>query len=270
MKKGEGVIDKKYFFVMAVVLIMSITLLGNTYISKVNLDKKSRTELVVSISDIPENTIITEEMLSSKGQYTQDIDLEKSFVNKTDVVGKKTIVPIYKYEVINKFRITENNENVINKDFAIELDKNDKSLNLSKGTFVDIWKVPIKEGFNKSYLPEIVLERQYIVDVKNESYLSKIEYDSLALEDKSEIFVPNYIVININETQVKKIGSIDRDEYNIRVVLHQTNTYFENLKAIQNTISKKENSTVEDKENNEKQNKNNDEEKVEVKEGNED
>lgn len=234
VNRNEKKLDKKYITLIIIVIIMSITLLTSTYISKMNLEKQSKTGVIASTVDIPENTVITKEMISFQKRYIDDIDVSSSFTEADPVIGKKTTVPIYKNEIINKFRLVENNKNILNKDFAISLDPNDKSLNLARGTFIDIWKVPVKEGFKKSLLPEMIFKGQYIVDVKNESYISKQQYDSLTVEDKREIFVPQYILLNLDEDQVKKITSIDSSLYSIRIVLHNTNTYFENLKSSQN------------------------------------
>lgn len=278
MKKNEKTFDKKYVIAISMVGVMSITLLANTYISRMNLDKQSRTNVVATAMDIPENTIITEDMLIFQKRYIQDINTDTSFNDTAELVGKKTTVPIYKNEIINKFRIVENNEKLLNKDFAISLDTSDKSLNLSKGTFIDIWKVPIKEGFKKSLAPEMLFKGQYIVDLKNEAYISKEQYDSLAVEDKKEIFVPQYILVNLSESEIKEITSIDPSLYNIRIVLHNTNTYFENLKAIQSKIAEENNiqnesKSIKDSQSESKENEQNVEkqvepdEKVEVQEG---
>lgn len=283
MKKNEKNVNRKYIVVIVIVVIMSITLLASTYISRMNMDKQSKTNVVAATLDIPENTIITEDMLVFQRRYIEDINVDTSFTDPADIIGKKSTVPIYRNEIINKFRIVEDNKKILNKDFAINLDINDKSLNLAKGTFVDIWKVPVKEGFKKSLAPEMIFKGQYIVDVKNEAYISSQQYDSLTVEDKKEIFVPQYILINLDENQVKKITGIDPSLYNIRVVLHNTDTYFENLKAVQNKIEEgskdeKESTSVDDgqlqnieneenNENNEKQVNSNDEEKLEVQEG---
>lgn len=278
MKKNEKTFDKKYVIAISMVGVMSITLLANTYISRMNLDKQSRTNVVATAMDIPENTIITEDMLIFQKRYIQDINTDTSFNDTAELVGKKTTVPIYKNEIINKFRIVENNEKLLNKDFAISLDTSDKSLNLSKGTFIDIWKVPVKEGFKKSLAPEMMFKGQYIVDLKNEAYISKEQYDSLAVEDKKEIFVPQYILVNLSESEIKEITSIDPSLYNIRIVLHNTNTYFENLKAIQSKIAEENNiqnesKSIKDSQSESKENEQNVEkqvepdEKVEVQEG---
>lgn len=278
MKKNEKTFDKKYVIAISMVGVMSITLLANTYISRMNLDKQSRTNVVAMSMDIPENTIITEDMLVFQKRYIQDINGDTSFTDQAELIGKKTTVPIYKNEIINKFRVVENNEKLLNKDFAISLDINDKSLNLSKGSFIDIWKVPVKEGFKKSLAPEMLFKGQYIVDLKNEAYISKQQYDSLAVEDKKEIFVPQYILVNLSESEIKEITSIDPSLYNIRIVLHNTNTYFENLKAIQSKIAEESNiqnesKSIEDSQSESKENEQNDEkqvepnEKVEVQEG---
>lgn len=278
MKKNEKTFDKKYVIAISMVGVMSITLLANTYISRMNLDKQSRTNVVATAMDIPENTIITEDMLIFQKRYIQDINTDTSFNDTAELVGKKTTVPIYKNEIINKFRIVENNEKLLNKDFAISLDTSDKSLNLSKGTFIDIWKVPVKEGFKKPLAPEMLFKGQYIVDLKNEAYISKNQYDSLAVEDKKEIFVPQYILVNLSESEIKEITSIDPSLYNIRIVLHNTNTYFENLKAIQSKIAEENNiqnksKSINDSQSERKENEQNDEkqvepdEKVEVQEG---
>lgn len=238
-------IDKKYILVLTALGIVSATLLMNTYINKIQIDKRNETTVIVANQDIKVNTTISKEMLVFKQQNTDEVNPE-TCVDINSVVGKAAVVPIYKGEAVHKQRIIKIDSKRINKDFVIKLDSNDKILNLIPGSFIDIWKVPTKEGFEKSISPEKVFSGEYVADVKNETFLSVDEFMSKKDDvSQSNIFVPEYIVVNFDEGKMKEISNINSSTFNLRVTLHNDGNYFENLKKLK---ASKEVAIEEDKE----------------------
>ena len=226
-------IDKKYILVLTALGIISATLLINTYINKIQIAKGNETTVIVANQDIKVNTTISKEMLVFKQQNTDEVNPE-TCVDINSVVGKAAAVPIYKGEAIHKQRIIKIDAKRINKDFVIKLDSNDKVLNLIPGTFIDIWKVPTKEGFEKSIIPEKIFSGEYVADVKNEAFLSVDEFMGKKEDaSQSNIFVPEYIVLNFDEGKMKEISNINPSTFTLRITLHKDNNYYENLKKLQ-------------------------------------
>lgn len=225
-------IDKKYLFVLIALGIVSATLLINTYFNKIQIAKESESTVIVANQDIEVNTTISKDMLAFKQQNKDEVNPE-TCVDINSVIGSSAIVPIYKGEAIHKQRIGKVDLKKINKDFAIKLDSNDKVLNLMPGTFIDIWKVPTKEGFEKSIIPEKVFSGEYVSDVKNEAFLSINQFMGKK-DDTSEsnIFVPEYIVLNFDEGKIKEISNINPSTFALRITLYKDN-YYENLKKLQ-------------------------------------
>lgn len=243
--------NSKSFLIIIIVAIMSVTVVANTYVSKISLDKERKVEVIVANKDIKENTIITKDMLIFKQKNISEVDLNNIFKNPTDLVGKVAIVPIYENEIITTKRITDFDEKKLNNDFVLKLENNDRNLNIVNGSFIDIWKVPTKKGFELGVLPEIIFSSEYISDLKNESNLSRDEF--LLNIEESDVFVPEYLVLNLDETKIKEITNINTDIYSIRISLHKDNSYFENINKLQEEAKlneKKENDENKEIENN--------------------
>lgn len=226
-------IDNKYILILTALAIISATLLINTYINNIQIAKGNEITVIVANQDIKINTTILKEMLVFKQENTDEVNPE-TCVDINSVVGKAAIVPIYKGEAIHKQRIVNIDSKRTNKDFVMKLDSNDKVLNLIPGTFIDIWKVPTKEGFEKSIIPEKVFSGEYVADVKNEAFLSVDEF--MGKKDdasQSNVFVPEYIVLNFDEGKMKEISNINPSTFTLRMTLHKDNNYYENLKKLQ-------------------------------------
>lgn len=109
------------------------------------------TSVIVATENIPENTIITEDMVQTESRYSEDLLKQKDNLTSTmeKVVGKRTVTPIYKNEEINVKRLLENEEYMDEKDsqekrmFTILIESTkDKALNIQEGSFIDIWLEP--------------------------------------------------------------------------------------------------------------------------------
>ena len=94
-------INKKYIFILIAVFIMSITLILNTYIKNREEASSNMTSVIAVNQDIEANTTINKEMLAYKTVSKEELT-EDMYVNPENVIGMKSLVPLYKGEVINK------------------------------------------------------------------------------------------------------------------------------------------------------------------------
>jgi Flp pilus assembly protein CpaB len=107
--------------------------------------------VIVAVKDIPEDTLITKDMVQIEKRYSEDILKQQDYLTSTveKVVGKRTVTPIYKNEEINQNRLIENQPYMEEKDnekrtmFTIAITTTmDKALNIKEGSFIDIWLQP--------------------------------------------------------------------------------------------------------------------------------
>ena len=239
-------IDKKYVFILIAVIIVSVTLILNTYMQNREAASGNLTSVIAVNQDIEANTTIIKEMLVYKSVSKEDMT-ENMYTSPDDILGMKALVPLYQGEILNKNRLSDFTSEVIDKDFAVKIDTTDKALNLLPGTFIDIWKVPTKEGFETGLEPELVFSKQYIIDVKNEAYVSYKDF-SVKKADSSDSagFTPDYIVLDLDESELKIINSLNSRFFTLRITLHKDNGYYNNLKYIQEDKSHNEQSTADE------------------------
>ncbi len=198
-------------------------------------------EVIVAIGDIPENTIIEKEMLSIEKRYAEDI---KKIVNvaKTydEVVGKRTVVPLYKGELVNTVRIIENKDYMNSKDqtqIPIALNEIDKALMLKEGDYVDIWLEPVSQGqdMQTTIEPYKLIERIQIIKVHDSNYnnIDKQKAASGAENITSNtVYVPSYLTIELPDTVLKELYSIDKNKHNIRVTRYGEEKLFRTITNI--------------------------------------
>ena len=226
-------INKKYIFILIAVFIMSITLILNTYINNREEASSNMTSVIAVNQDIEANTTINKEMLAYKTVSKEELT-EDMYVNPENVIGMKSLVPLYKGEVINKKRLSNFDSDIIDKDFAVKIDSTDKALNLLPGTFIDIWKTPTKEGFETGLESERIFSGLYVIDVKNEAYASYKDFNAKKGDSSDAgIFTPDYIVLNLDEANIKTLTNLNSKNYSLRITLHKDNLYYDNLKDMQ-------------------------------------
>lgn len=226
-------IDKKYSFILMIVIFISFTLLFNTYMEKKEAVSNNISSVIALKQDIEANTTIQKDMLAYKTVNSEDVT-EDMYTDPEDILGMKALVPLFTGEILNKKRLSDFDSGVTNKDFAMKIDVTDKALNLVPGTFIDIWKVPSKEGFETGLEPEKVFSGEYIIDVKNETYVSYKDFNAKKGDSSDAgIFTPDYIVLNLDESKLKTVNNLNGKYYSLRITLHKDNGYYENLKDIQ-------------------------------------
>lgn len=199
-------------------------------------------EVIVAVADIHENTVIEKEMLSIEKRYAEDI-IKTGNIAKTydEVVGKRTIVPIYKGESINNNRIIENKNYMNSKDqtqIPIALNEVDKALMLKEGDYIDIWLEPVSQGqdMQTTIEPYKLIEKIQIIKVHDSNY-NNIEKQkaSTGAENitSNTVYVPSYLTIELPDTVLKELYSIDKNKFNIRITRYGEEKLFRTVTNIQ-------------------------------------
>ena len=210
-----------------------------------------KTNVVVAKKDIPENTVITEDMITVDKRYTKDLLKQKGNITShiEKVLGKRTRVPLYKNETIKLDRLL-NNEPYMNDDYGkkqieIALYPIDKALNIKKGSFIDIWLEPTEAGIAKAQEQEAttnvpedekikvrkLFEKLQVVTVDNGNFEDIDEKVVKANEktDEEGVNVPVVITVELYDEDIEKILSIDDTLYNFRVTLYSENKHYKIL-----------------------------------------
>lgn len=161
----------------------------------------STSKIVVANIDIPENTVITESMILVDNRYTHDLIKQQGSIvsDPADVVGKRTIVPIYKNEIINIKRLTSSEEDLEEgkQQFVIPVTDKMKALDIRKGSYLNIWSMPSKEDISAGHEPEIIFSKIKALDVKDAEFIS--------IGEKG---VPAYIIVSLTTEEIKEYKTI--------------------------------------------------------------
>lgn len=191
-------------------------------------------EVIVPVRDIPENTVIEKEMLSIEKRYAEDVMKTSDIATSYDeIVGKRTIVPVYKGELINKKRIIENKNYMNSKDqtqIALALNEVDKALLLQEGDYIDIWLEPISYDQEAIINPHKIIEKIKIIDVHDSNYSSTKTADNITTAPDTS--VPAYITIELRDEVIKGIYEVDESKYNIRITRYGEEKLFNTLRNI--------------------------------------
>lgn len=192
-------------------------------VTSVNIPLK---QVVVAKGDIPENIIITDDLVVIEERYSQDIERNEHYTATIgDVVGKRSISPIYAHEPINLNRLIENKD-YMEKDtaeFAIQLKDESKALNIKQGSYIDIWLKPTEQGLLKGKVNRVLFSNLKVKEVKNEHFIPT----SSSTNSK----VPNYLIIDLTKEEIKILLEEERD-CNIKVSLHGKGQVFEITKDL--------------------------------------
>ena len=188
-------------------------------------------KILVAKQTIPENTVITEEMIIEDTRYTQDLLKQKGDItsNKDKVIGKRTRVPIYEGELINLNRLIENKPYMDERDakkktmFVIEVENMDKALNIRPGSYIDIWLEPnqnyfnaILEGYPFIYPvdykgKQIQIREETIADENTKNLVKNLNYFSYPLYTKLKVYdvkTEEFIDFSIASSSEGKTGTI--------------------------------------------------------------
>lgn len=183
-------------------------------------------EVVVLKDDVPENTVIDRDMLVLEQRYEEDILKQSNIaISFDDVVGKRTLVPLYKGEIIKKDRLIINEEYMNNKtiktEISFQLNEIDKALNLQKGDYIDIWIEPI----DREMLPQKLFSKLRIKEVINVNK-ELIEEDKEYTENEEKI--ASFIILELTDLEIENLYNIDKKNNNIRIARY-ADEYFYNI-----------------------------------------
>ena len=211
---------------IAIAILMSLTLLGNTIISKQIVLKESMTNVVVAKDIIKENETINKEMITVVSVPISTVS-EGIVTDPSKVIGLNTIVPIYPKEPLDINRLTTEAVDK-SEDFSLQLVPVDTVLNLQPGTFVDIWLVPTPEGKKIGLNPEMIIRGHYVDDVKTVDGISLNDLKSMKPEElNGKKTAPAFLILNMNTTDLQLIANVNPTIHQVRVSLHKKNKLFE-------------------------------------------
>jgi heterodisulfide reductase subunit C len=192
-------------------------------------------EVVVAITDIPENTVIEKEMLTIEKRYINDV-MKTGNIAKThdEVVGKRTLVPLYKGELLNTGRIIENKSYMNDKDqtqIAFAINEVDKALMLKEGDYIDIWLEPVSQVQDIQTIiePHKLIEKIQIIKVRDSNYnnIEKQKVVSVSGDITSDtVYVPAYFTIELPDADLKELYSVEKNKYNIRITCYGAEKLF--------------------------------------------
>ena len=70
--------------------------------------------------------------------------------------------------------------------------------------------------------------------MKNEAYASYKDFNTKKGDSSDAgIFTPDYIVLNLDEANIKTLTNLNSKNYSLRITLHKDNLYYDNLKDMQ-------------------------------------
>ncbi len=219
---------KNYLPIIGVFLLVVVGIVYYYNEMKDYSEEIQKQTIVVAATNIPENTVITEQMLETKDLYVGDLLAEKEYITKDikKVVGKRTLVPIYQGEKINLNRLLENKEYMKNNQdktmIALQLIKTDQALGLKAGEYIDIWAVT-RNDFDT--FAQKIIEKIKIEEIKTEVYKN---IESGESQDKNGE-VGSFITLQLTDDEISTIYSLPQDLYEIRVAKHGENKLMQML-----------------------------------------
>lgn len=207
-----------------------------------NKNKEIKTmDVIVAVTDIPENSIVTKDMITTEKRYSEDVMKNKDIIKaENEVFGKRTVVPLFKGEMINNNRVIENKSYMNSNDqtqIVIALNEADKALQLKEGDYIDIWLEPVFQNQDIQMIiePYKPIEKIKIIKVHDSNYnnISTITKDPINTTSNS-VFVPAYITIELEDTTLKALYEVDKNKYNIRITRYGEEKLYSTVKDIIN------------------------------------
>ncbi len=188
-------------------------------------------DVIVTTVYIPENTVIEKEMLDVEKRYDDGAVKPREIAVKYDeIVGKRTAVPLYKGEQINRNRLIEN-KSYMNSDIqtqtVIKLADADKALKLQEGDYIDIWVQPsAQEKEAEAVLePYKFKDKIKVIKVYDKEYINNSKPGEET--NTSVSFVPEYITVQLNGTELKQFYNINGMNSVIRISLYGQEKFYD-------------------------------------------
>lgn len=227
-----------------------------------NSEKKEEvpknTVVIVAKDYIPENTLITKEMVKEDSRNTEDLMKQKGDLTSKveNVVGKRVITPIYKEEAVNLKRLIDNQPYMDEKDsegktlYVIAINSNDRALNIKKGSYIDVWLKPTENGILEGIEPSKLFDKYKVYDTRSEGYSETGKPPS---GDAKDTNVTTYLTLYLTDAEIKQILETKDALVSTRVSLHGENMDYsivkekiENKPLVKTNDKKKETTENED------------------------
>lgn len=217
-----------YKIIALCVLLIAGVMYYYEEIRAAEIERVPTVEVVVLKNDVAENTVITEEMVSKElrylDKYTKDANIVKAVV---DIVGKRTRVPLYKGELISSDRLLVNDSSMdeqSKRKISLQVNEIDRALGLKKGDFIDIWATPIVSELDQNYISTYkVFEKVQIIEIVN---TNKQIIDPNKEYENIENKVPLYVIVQLNDEEMKTLHDIDKAFLSIKFAKHRENELY--------------------------------------------
>lgn len=203
-----------------IVIFLCLCIVGTVfYFKKIDVKEIKTIDVVVAKDDIAAGKIITDEMIDYEKRYINDVKQQSDLVlDKSEIIGMKSLVPLYKSEEISKNRlVVEGSMDDIKEGLvSIKLRKEDKALPLKINRFVDLWIEPNENGEVLGFTSQVVFQDKKILQVLNE------DFEVISSETKNK--VPEYICIEMSPEEVSLSTNIsEANYYPFKIVLISDN-----------------------------------------------
>lgn len=188
-------------------------------------------DVIVTSGYIPENTVIEKDMLAVVKRYDDGaVKPGEIAVRYDEIVGKRTAVPLYKGEQINRNRLIEN-KSYMNQDIqtqtVIKLTDVDKALKLQEGDYIDIWIQPSAQEKESGAVlePYKFMDKIKIIKVYDKEFINNSKPGEET--NSSGSFVTEYITVQLNDTELKQFYNMSGMNSIIRVSLYGQEKFYD-------------------------------------------
>ena len=241
MKEKFRKINKISNFKVLAICMIIVGLVMYYYEEVEEVDVKLPSQEVVVLKDnVPENIVIEENMISIErrfeDKFLKDGNIVKSY---NEIVGKRTKVPLYEGELINRDRLLDNqeymDEDSSQRQISFPISDIDQALNLKKGDYMDLWIIPKSEESKLN--TNKIFEKLQIIEIVN---TDKQIINDGEKSESSELAI--YVVLQLTDEQIAELFSIDTDYNEIKISKYKENDYYSivNEKFEKGPIAEKE------------------------------
>lgn len=197
------------------------------------------TPIVVVKKDIPENTVITKDMVSIEDRYTNDLLKEKDIITSylDKVVGKRTRVPLYRNETVKLNRLLDNepymnSDNLDKKQVAFKIIDTDKALDIESGDYIDVWLEATEDGIVANEVSKKLFEKLQIVSVDNDSHINIEKNKSTGDKNEKESLIPIYITVELVDTDIEMLLNIDESLFTYRISYYGDDKFYKVVEEV--------------------------------------
>lgn len=242
--KAKNKISKTSSTAVIIVLITGVVTVSVSFLEAAQ-SKLPMTSVIVASRDIGADTVITSDMVSVDSRYSADLLKQDATACLTSspeqVVGKRTCVPIYAGETVNKKRLTDNTEAMKNaigelREISIPMPSEDLGLSLHKGDYIDLYAVPTDDGVKEGLLPNKIANNVEIMTISTSEGMNITDYNPTEINSDSYL-APGYFTVYLDDMEKDALYKMDKKSYSLRIAMHTDNTFYsDSMDAISNKV----------------------------------